>query len=52
MKKKLFYGALPYYAASLAIHILGIILLLVAAQKHPSFLGLLLDYAMPLMPII
>ncbi|AHA05733.1 HoxN/HupN/NixA family nickel/cobalt transporter [Pediococcus pentosaceus] len=40
MKKKLFYGALPYYTASLAIHILGIILLLVAAQKHPSFLGL------------
>lgn len=40
MNKKVFRDALPYYAASLALHVIGIVLLIIATIHEPKFLGI------------
>ncbi|WEV57516.1 HoxN/HupN/NixA family nickel/cobalt transporter [Ligilactobacillus acidipiscis] len=49
MKKRIFYESLPYYFASLALHLIGIALLAITALHNASFWGLgLLAYTLGL----
>ncbi|KZU77791.1 HoxN/HupN/NixA family nickel/cobalttransporter [Lactiplantibacillus plantarum] len=49
MKIKIIYGSLPYYSASLVLHLIGIMFLCTAAAQHSSFWGLgLLAYSLGL----